>query len=191
MKHTLITNWDMVLLNGILAILLGVATLLMPAITLVILVVLFGAYALVSGIMTTIMALKDRKEQRDWWVWLLYGLVGIAAGAVTFVWPGITAVGLIYVIVVWAVVSGILEIVLAIALRKVVKGEWLQVLAGVLSIAFGILCILQPGVGALSILWLIGFYAIAFGVTLVVLAFRLRKLAVEVDQLLNRTSHTS
>ncbi len=192
MKHILTTNWDLVLLRGILAILFGVATLAMPAITLVVLVVLFGAYALVSGIMTTIMAIKDRKANDDWWLWLLYGLVSIAAGVLTFVYPGITAVSLFYVIVAWAIVSGVLEIILAIQLRKVIEGEWLLVLSGILSVGFGILLIAQPVAGALTVLWLIGIYAIAFGVMLVVLAFRLRNLAVEVEKrLTNSPTHTS
>jgi len=192
MKHILALNWDLVLLRGIIAILFGIATLVLPPITLVVLVILFGAYALISGIITTIMAIKDRKLASDWWLWLLFGLVGIAAGVVTFVYPGITTEALFYVMVVWAIMGGILEIVLAIRLRSVVTGEWLGILAGILSVIFGVLCIAQPVAGALSILWLIGFYAIVYGAALVVLAFRLRKLEVDVDHLFtNRPAPTS
>ena len=192
MKHILTTNWYLLLLRGILAILFGIATLVMPAVTLVALVALFGAYALVNGVITTVMAIKDRKGNTDWGLWLLYGLVSVAAGVLTFVYPGITAVSLFYLIVAWAIVSGILEIVLAIQLRKVIEGEWLMVLGGILSVVFGVLCIVQPAAGALSILWLIGGYAIVFGTLLVVLAFRLRDVAVKIEQAFtSRPAHTS
>ncbi len=192
MKHILSLNWDLVLLRGILAILFGIGTLVLPPITLVVLVTLFGAYALVNGLITSIMAIKDRKEQPDWGLYLLYGLVSIAAGVLTFVYPGITTVSLFYVIVAWAIASGILEIILAIQLRKVVKSGWWLVLSGILSVVFGILCAVQPVAGALSVLWLIGLYAIAYGALLVVLAFRLRNVEVKVDNLFtNRPAHTS
>jgi uncharacterized membrane protein HdeD (DUF308 family) len=182
MKHILITNWDLVLLRGIMAILFGIATLILPGVVLIALVILFGAYVMVNGIVTTIAAIKDRKLESDWWLWLLVGLVSIATGVVTFVWPNITAISLFYVIVAWAIVNGVMEIVLAIEFRKVVEGEWLLVLAGLLSIAFGIVCVFQPVAGALSILWLIGTYALLYGVALVVLALRLRNLENAVDK---------
>jgi uncharacterized membrane protein HdeD (DUF308 family) len=191
-KHILVTNWDLVLLRGIMAILFGIAALVMPAITLVVLVVLFGAYALISGVMNTIMAIKDRKEQHDWWLWLLLGLVSIAAGVLTFVWPGSTAISLFYLIVAWAITSGLMEIILAIQLRKVIEGEWLMLLNGILSVVFGIICTVQPVAGALSILWLISIYAIAYGTAMVVLAFRLRNLAAKAEQqFTNRPAHAS
>ncbi len=192
MKHILSLNWDLVLLRGIIAILFGVGTLVLPPITLVVLVTLFGAYALVNGLITSIMAIKDRKEQSDWGLYLLYGLVSIAAGVLTFVYPGITTISLFYVIVAWAIASGTMEIILAIQLRKVVKGEGWLVLSGILSVIFGILCLVQPVAGALSVLWLIGLYAVAYGALLVVLAFRLRNVEVKVDNLFtNRPAHTS
>jgi uncharacterized membrane protein HdeD (DUF308 family) len=188
----LITNWDLALLRGIMAILFGIATLVLPGVTLIVFVVLFGVYALISGIVTTIMAIKDRKMQSDWWLWLLLGLVSIAAGVLTFVWPGLTAMGLFYMIVAWALVSGILEIVLAIDLRKVIENEWLLVVDGILSAAFGILCMFQPAAGVLSVLWLIGVYAIVYGAALVVLALRLRNLESKVEQIFtNPQAHTS
>lgn len=177
MKHLLSSNWDMFLVRGILAILFGIATLLMPGITLVVLVVLFGAYALVDGIILTVNAFKNRKTDKDWWLMLLTGLLSIAAGVVTFVWPGITTVSLYYVIAVWAIATGISEVIYAIRFRKKIEGERLLVLNGILSVAFGILLISQPIAGALAVLWMIGVYAIAYGVMLVVLAFRLRNLA--------------
>ena len=182
MKHLLVRNWNLLVVRGILAVLFGIATLLVPGITLLVLVVMFGAYALVEGILTSVMAVRERKEQPDWWLWLLLGLVSIGAGVTTFLWPGITAVSLFYVIVAWAISSGVLQIVLAIELRKVVKDEWLLVLEGILTIGFGILLIAQPVSGALAVLWLIGIYAIAYGVTTLVLAFRLRNLADKITK---------
>jgi uncharacterized membrane protein HdeD (DUF308 family) len=114
---------------------------------------------------------------------LLTGLVSIAAGVGTLVWPGITAVSLFYVIVAWAIVTGTFEVIYAIRFRKAIEGEGLLVLDGILSVGFGILLIAQPAAGALAVLWLIGVYAIAYGVMLVVLAFRLRNLAAKVDTL--------
>jgi uncharacterized membrane protein HdeD (DUF308 family) len=181
MKHILVSNWDMFLVRGILAILFGIATLLMPGITLVVLVVLFGGYALLDGVILSIVAIKDRKDHSDWWLILLTGLVSIAAGVVTFAWPGITAVSLFYVIAGWAIATGIFEAIYAIRFRKEIKGEWPLVLDGILSVAFGILLIAQPVAGALTVLWLIGVYAIAYGAMLVVLAFRLRNLEVKTD----------
>lgn len=183
MKHLLASNWDMFLVRGILAILFGIATLVMPGITLIVLVVLFGGYALLDGVVLSILSIKDRKYHPDWWLMLLTGLVGIGAGVVTFVWPGITAISLFYVIVAWAIVGGIFEVAYAIRFRKVIEGEWLLVLSGILSVVFGVLLIAQPVAGALTVLWLIGVYAIADGVTLVALALRLRNLDVKENPL--------
>lgn len=181
MKHLLVSNWDMFLVRGILAILFGIATLLMPGITLVVLVVLFGAYALVDGAVLSILAFKNRKNDPDWWLMLLTGLASIAAGVLTYVWPEITAVSLFYIIVAWAIVTGISEVIYAIRFRKAIQGEWLLVLDGILSVAFGILLVTQPIAGALAVLWIIGVYAIAYGIILTVLAFRLRSLEAKVN----------
>lgn len=109
-----------------------------------------------------------------WWVLLLEGLAGVAAGIVTFVGPGISALALLYVIAAWALVTGVLEIAAAIRLRKIITGEWLLALIGIASVALGIMLALFPGPGALALVIWIGAYAIATGVRLVVLAFRLR-----------------
>jgi uncharacterized membrane protein HdeD (DUF308 family) len=183
----------MFLVRGILAILFGIATLLMPGITLIVLVALFGAYALVDGILLSMIAIKDRKSRPNWWLMLLTGLVNITAGVVTFVWPGITAVSLFYIIIAWAMTTGILEVIYAIRFRKAIEGEGLLVLDGILSVAFGILLIAQPVAGALTVLWMIGVYAIAYGAMLVVLAFQLRNLEAKygVPQFERRPAHQS
>jgi uncharacterized membrane protein HdeD (DUF308 family) len=179
MKYLFARNWDMFLVRGILAILFGIATLLMPGITLVVLVVLFGGYALLDGVILSVLAIKDRKLNPDWWLMLLGGLVSIAAGVATFVYPGITAISLYYVIAAWAIGSGIVGILYAIQFRKVIEGEWMLVLGGILSVVFGGLLVVYPFAGALTVLWLIGVYAIAYGIMLTVLAFRLRNLDVQ------------
>jgi len=172
--HTLAHNWWAVLLRGIAGILFGVATFFAPAISLAVLVLLFGAYAFVDGVLTLISALRDRTSNERWWVLLLEGLIGIIAGVVTFVWPGITALALLYVIAAWALITGALEIAAAIRLRKVIDHEWLLVLSGVISIGLGILLAMFPGAGALAVVLWIGAYALVFGVLLVALGFRLR-----------------
>jgi uncharacterized membrane protein HdeD (DUF308 family) len=181
MKHFLVSNRNTFLVRGILAILFGITTLVMPGITLTVLVALFGAYTLVDGAMLSVLAFKNRKFDSNWWLMLLTGLVSIAAGVVTFAWPGITTVGLFYVIVAWAIVTGVSEVVYAIRFRKEIEKEWLLILDGILSVAFGILLITRPIAGVLAVVRLIGVYSIAYGVMLAMLAVRLRNLEVHTD----------
>src|SRR5271166_2008896 len=119
-----------------------------------------------------------------WWALLIEGLAGIVVGIITLLWPGITALVLLYLIAFWAVVTGVFEIVPAIRLRKEIRGEWLLALSGVLSVLFGVALIVSPGAGALAVVWLIGAYAIVFGALMIALALRLRSL-------LSRTSHVT
>lgn len=171
---TLAQNWWAVLLRGVAGIIFGIATFFAPVISLAALVLLFGAYALVDGVLALVSALRNRRTNEQWWVLLLEGIVGVIAGVVTFVWPGITALALLYVIAAWALVTGALEIAAAIRLRKVIDREWLLVLSGVASIALGVLLALFPGPGALALVIWIGAYALVFGALLVALGFRLR-----------------
>jgi uncharacterized membrane protein HdeD (DUF308 family) len=145
--------------------------------TLAALVLLFGAYALVDGIGAIIMGIRDYGERERWWATLIGGIVSVAAGFMTFVMPGITAVALLILIASWAMVRGVLDIVAAVQLRDAIEGEWLLALGGVLSVLFGALTILFPGPGALAVIWWIGAFAIAMGTTLVVLSFRVREFA--------------
>jgi len=137
-------------------------------------VLVFGAYALVDGVFGVINGISSYGERERWWVILLEGLAGIVVGIMTLVWPGITALTLLYLIAAWAVITGVMEIVAAIQLRRAIEGEWMMVLSGIASIIFGIILFIFPGEGALGLTWLIGIYAIIFGVMLIVLAFRLR-----------------
>jgi uncharacterized membrane protein HdeD (DUF308 family) len=132
---------------------------------------LFGFYAILDGIFDIVSAMKAPGHH---WPLLVEGIVGIVAGIVTFMWPGITAMFLLYLIAFWAILTGVLEIVAGIRLREVIANEMLLILMGVISTLFGILIIIFPGAGALAIIIWIGAYAVVFGIILIVLAFRLR-----------------
>jgi uncharacterized membrane protein HdeD (DUF308 family) len=168
-------NWWAVSLRGLAGILFGIITFVAPGISLAALVLLFGAYAFADGVLAIVSAVRRRGTDR-WWLLLLEGLVGIAAGILTILWPGITALALLYVIAAWALVTGAFEIAAAIRLRKAISGEWLLALSGVLSIALGVLLFLAPGPGALALVIWIGAYAFVFGALLFALGLRLKGL---------------
>jgi uncharacterized membrane protein HdeD (DUF308 family) len=171
--------WWVVALRGAVAVLFGVMALVWPGITLVALVIIFGAYALVDGVFTLIAALGRRDNvaaaggSRGWLV--AQGVAGILLGGLTFVWPGITALALLWVIAAWAVLTGVLEIAAAVRLRRELRHEWLLVLSGALSVLFGIVLVVWPAAGALTLVVLIGVAALVFGVTLLMLGLRLRQ----------------
>ena len=173
---TLTRNWWVVLIRGVAGVLFGIATFFAPGVSLAVLVLLFGAYALVDGVLAVISAVRRRGVSDRWWMLLLEGLVGIAAGIMTLVWPGITALALLYVIAAWALLTGAFEIAAAIRLRKIITGEWLLVLSGVASIGLGILLMIFPGPGALVMVLWIGAYVFVFGILLIALSLRLRSL---------------
>ena len=171
MLHTLTANWWALALRGLVAVLFGLLTFFLPGITLVTLLLLFGAYALVDGVFNVIAFFRVASHQ---WALLVEGVVGIIAGVLTFAWPAITTIALLYLIAFWAILTGIFEIVAGIRLRKSMANEWLLVMMGVLSLLFGLLILFAPGTGALAIVLWIGAYALVFGVFLLALAFRLR-----------------
>jgi uncharacterized membrane protein HdeD (DUF308 family) len=172
---TLARNWWAIALRGLAGIIFGILAFVMPGVTLAVLVLLFGAYALVDGIFNIIAAVTGRTGAQSWWMLLLEGLVSVAAGLVTFFMPGLTALTLVYVISAWAIITGVLEIVAAIRLRKLITNEWWLALGGVLSIVFGAFIAAAPGAGALALVFWIGAYAIVFGALLVAVGFRLRR----------------
>jgi uncharacterized membrane protein HdeD (DUF308 family) len=169
-------NWWVTLLRGIIAILFGIFALNRPGITLAALVLLFGVYALVDGACSLIGALAGWRHREDRWLVLLEGLVGIGAGFVTLQAPGITAVALIFFIAAWALATGVLRIVAAIRLRKVISGEFWMVLSGIAAVVFAFLVMERPAAGALAMVWMIGWFALLMGAMLVMLSFRLRGL---------------
>jgi uncharacterized membrane protein HdeD (DUF308 family) len=178
-------HWWMVALRGLIAVLFGIAALVWPRIALEVLVLLFGAFALVDGVIAIIVAIHSRHIFTDWWVWLLEGLAGLAAGVAAFAWPGLTERVLLYVIATWAIITGVFEIIAAIGLREILERVWLLVLDGILSVILGLLLVIRPAAGALALTWVIGLYAIIAGLLLFVLAFELRKLSKAIEPLLD------
>jgi len=173
-------NWWLMLLRGIAAIAFGVLIFAKPQISLQVLVYLFGVYVLVEGILGIAVAVQARGELDSWGVLFLWGLFGVAVGVLTFVKPEITALALLFYIALWAIATGVLEIAAAIRLRELIKNEWLLILAGLVSVAFGVLLIARPEAGVLAVLALIGVYAIVFGVLLVTFAFKIRSFVSKV-----------
>lgn len=169
-------NWWLLLLRGLVAIVFALLTWAQPGVSLAALVLVFGIYVLADGLLGVWSAIAKRRDNRHWWVLLLWGLVGIVVGVMTFIMPGITGLVLLMYIAAWAMITGVLQIVAAIRLRKEIKGEWLMILSGLVSVAFGVLLFLQPGAGALAVAWIIAAYAFIFGVLMVLLAFKVRKL---------------
>ncbi len=174
MRIALAKNWWSLVIRGITGIILGILTFAWPGITLVALVFLFAAYSLIDGVMSLIGAVRAAEAHERWGVLVLEGLVGIAAAAITVMWPAITTIALVFVIAAWAVITGVLEISAAIHLRKVISGEWLLILGGIASLLFGFLLVMVPVIGAVVIALWVGAYAFIFGVLLVALGFKLR-----------------
>jgi len=177
MVFDLARNWWVVVLRGVFAVIFGVLAFAWPGITLQALVLLYGAYALVDGVFALASVLVGRTEGVPWWALLLEGIAGIAVAFMTVAWPGITALVLLYMIAAWALVTGGFEIAAAIRLRKQIRNEWLLAASGILSILFGVALVVNPVAGALAVVWLIGAYALTFGVLMIALGLRLRKWA--------------
>jgi uncharacterized membrane protein HdeD (DUF308 family) len=168
--------WWAFLLRGILGIAFGVIVLLVPGIGLIAVLALFAAWAIIGGATQLISAWRQR-GQPNWWVGILEGLAGIAAGVIAFVWPAITAIALLFLVAAWAIVTGVLQIWMAIRMREQIRGELLLGLAGAVSVIFGVVLILGgPTVGILSLLWLVGVFAVAIGATFFLLGLRLRRI---------------
>src|SRR5262245_47689041 len=176
MLTVLARKWWLLLINGTGAILFGLMAFAWPGITLLTLVVLYGAYCIVDGVTALAEATARDQEGRAWGRMIFVGIVSIAVGVGAFIWPGITTAALLLIIAIWAILRGVLEIIAAIELRKVIHNEWLLIVAGVLSILFGVALLVKPQAGALAMVWLIGCFAIAHGILRVALAFKLRSL---------------
>jgi len=176
MLDVLARNWWVPAVRGIAAILFGVIAFIWPGLTLFTLVILFAAYAIVDGASALVALVRGEADaRRHVWHYAIIGVVGILAGIAAIVYPGITAIALLYVVAFWAFVIGVFQITAAIRLRREIKGELWMILGGIASVAFGALLVVFPGTGLLSLIWLVGLWAVMFGITNLALALRLRR----------------
>ena len=173
--------WWVLLLRGVLAIVFGAVAYAWPGLTLATLVMFFAAFVLVDGVFDVFAAFSGRKENENWWVMLLEGLLGIAFGVITWTRPGVTVTVLLLLIAFWAVATGILRIIMAIRLRKEIEGEWWLVLSGLASVLFGVIVMARPGAGAMAMLWVIATWSILVGIFLVILSFQARGFAKKLE----------
>ena len=180
-ETTLSKNWWLVLLRGIVAILFSVLVFARPGMTLAALILAFGIYTLMEGAAGITAAIRMRKLDEHWWVLLLEGLAALAISLITLMSPGITTLVLLFYIATWAMLTGVLRVVTAIRLRHEIRGEFWMIVGGVVSVAFGVLLLRYPGEGALAILTYIGLWSMVTGVSLVLLSFRMRHVAREVE----------
>jgi uncharacterized membrane protein HdeD (DUF308 family) len=174
MVDVLARNWWALLLRGIFAVIFGILAFGWPGATWIVIAILFGAYAFVDGIFAIVSAVRAARSHERWWPFVIEGIVGLAIAAITFYDVRITILALYYTIAAWAFITGILEIVAAIQLRKTIASEWLLILAGLCSILFGVLMLWHPGVAAVAIIWIIATYAVVFGILMIAFSFRLR-----------------
>jgi uncharacterized membrane protein HdeD (DUF308 family) len=173
MSSPVMSSWS-VALRGIAALVFGLLALARPGSVLIGLVLVFGAYALVDGVLTLVSAAKEHAEYGRGWL-VLEGVADIFIGLVALVWPGITALALTYLIAAWAIIKGIFEIVGAVRLRKYIRREWLYIVGGLVSILLGVAIFARPISGALALTWMLGIYGVFFGVVLLGLSFNLRR----------------
>ena len=165
----------MLLLRGVLAFVFGLFCFAYPRVTLMLLMIVFGSYMLIDGLLAVAAAITRAKTQERWWSTLIEGIAGSLIGVLILTWPGLTALGLLYLIAMWAIFTGIFKIGAAIRLRRHIIGEWLLLLSGAASVVCGLLMFFMPGAGALAVLFWIGAYAVTIGLFLVVVALRLRR----------------
>ena len=188
MLSAITRNWWLAALRGALAVVFGIVAFVWPGLTFEVLVLLIGANAFVERIIVISFGFMAAGSGGRWWPLVLGGLVGVAAGMLTFFYPGATALALVLVIGAWAIVTGVLEIAAAIRLRNLISNEWLMGLSGLVSIVFGALVLVQPVSGALALVYLFGFYAIIAGLAQLGLALRLRGLGGSLQPLAPSTA---
>ena len=167
-------QWWVLLARGVLAILFGIVALADPGIALLAFIYVFAAYALLDGIIAVVVSFQVRSYWPTWWVLLLEGILGVLFGILAFAWPSETALVLLFLVAIWALVTGVIEVGSAFIVPGSVGQRWGLGLAGLLSIIFGLILLVHPGTGLLAVLWLVGIYAIVFGVSLIVYAFQVR-----------------
>lgn len=175
MNDALLQTWWLLALRGLVALLFGAVAIVWPAITLATLALLFAAYGMLAGAVWIFGAVAHRASDRRWPVLLLMGILSAAAGAIAALYPGLTALALVLLMGANALVSGVIEIVLAVRLRTRIKGEPLLALSGAVSVVFGVVVLLFPlGAGALALAWMVGLYAMLTGAMLLALSLQVR-----------------
>lgn len=168
-------NWWAFLIRGIIAIIFGIVAIFFPATAFLSLVLVFGIFALIDGIFSIVSVFISGAHSESWWWLVIEGAFGILIGILTIIQPAAMALAWVFVIAAWAIITGVLEIVTAIRLRKMITGEGWMIVSGILSVLFGILVTFSPGSGMFAVGLIIGIYALMFGITMLMLAFRLRK----------------
>ncbi len=177
MLHMLTRRWWLFVLRGVAAMLFGIFAIVWPGATLLVLVILWGAYALVDGAIAVGIAAAARDAPRQGrLVFGLLGLAGILAGVVAWLWPGVTALALLWIIAAWALVVGVTQIATAVRLRDVISNEWFLGLSGLLTVALGVILVVRPREGAVALVTVIGIFAILWGIMLISFGLRLRRL---------------
>jgi uncharacterized membrane protein HdeD (DUF308 family) len=169
------SNWWALALRAFAALLLGIITFIMPIVTLAALVTLFGAYALLDGLLAIAAAIKGVRKHERWGWMLIEGVIGVVAGVIALFLPPVGVLALTWLVAGWALATGVLEIAAAVKLRKVMTGEWLLLLAGVLSVLLGVVIAVWPGVGAVLIVSWVGAYALLYGIVTLALAIRVKQ----------------
>ncbi|MFO7761782.1 MAG: HdeD family acid-resistance protein [Thermodesulfobacteriota bacterium] len=177
MEKVLARYWWSFYVRGIIAILIGLIAIFLPEVTLEVLAVLIGAFFLVDGIFSIAASFGSRRSSGErWWIFVLEGIVGVVIGIMTFIWPEVTVMALVLLVSVWALITGILEIIASVKLRRLIENEWLLTFTGILSILFALILAISPGAGAFVLVWLLGLYAIFFGILLIFFGRKLKKI---------------
>jgi uncharacterized membrane protein HdeD (DUF308 family) len=176
MLHAISRKWWVPLIRGICAILFGLFAITSPVISLFVLALLYGAVVFADGVTGIVLGIRGGMNGRSWWEMILLGLLGVFAGLVAIAWPGLTIVILVFIIAWWAIIRGIFEIVAAIRLRRVIQGEWLLILSGIITVLFGLVLLFRPIAGALTLMLFVGWFMIFLGILAIGFSFRLRGL---------------
>ncbi len=174
-KNVLSKYWGAILFRGILAILFGLVALFWTGITIEVLVILFALYALIGGVVSIIGSFMAMKDHSNWWMYLLQGIAGVVIGIMVFTWPAITVLILLYFVAIWAIISGIIEIIVSFSEKEEVIGKWVLGTTGIISLIIGFTLFFFPVVSIELLIWIIGVYALIFGVSLSILSFQIKK----------------
>lgn len=182
MKSLLCLSWRYLIIRGLAALAFGLAAMAWPGLTLALLILMFGAFVLLDGLLALVSGFQHKDLDPQWWVIALQGLTGVVIGIMTFAWPAATGMVILLLIAAWALLTGTLQVVTALRLRQEIQGEWFYVLSGAVSIIFGLLLVARPGAGAMAVITVIGFFAILAGILQLTLGFKLRGLAGEIER---------